>query len=87
MLGTSLVDSPPNLFNAPDVSHLDSLNFGIETVMHLIVTGRFTNLTVLFRVCVARIKGTNSVTFYKFFGGLPPSFLFERSLIFFPYYR
>ena len=58
MLGTSLVDSPPDLFNAPDVSHLDSLNFGIETVMHLIVTGRFTNVTVLFRVCVARIKGT-----------------------------
>ena len=58
MLGTSLVDPAPNLFNTLDVSHLDSLNFGIKTVMHLVVKGRFTNVTVLFPVCVARIEGS-----------------------------
>ena len=65
MLGTSLVDPAPNLFNTLDVSHLDSLNFGIKTVMHLVVKGRFTNVTVLFPVCVARIEGSNALIFQK----------------------
>ena len=66
MLGKSLVHPPPNLFNTLDVSHLDSLNFGIKTVMHLVVKGGFTNVTVLFPVCVAWIKGSNALTFYHF---------------------
>ena len=86
MLATSLVDTPPDFFNSPDVSHLHSLNFGIEAVMHFIISRRFTNVTILFPVCIARIESSNALNFYKFFGGLPPSLLFEGSLVILPYY-
>ena len=56
MFGTSLVDSPPDLFNAPDVSTFHTLLF---TVMHAPLSRRSTHKMFFLPVGVRWIQHAN----------------------------